>query len=317
MKKSTAEIRNLRVAHWSPRIDLPGDAGPGLFIDTCLRQVYVDLLPATKLADLPLSGRHAPAERKSGIDAYQLLLEITTGLRSTVPGETNVFGQFKDAWLAFRACGQRAEVARLAPLMHRLINDTKAIRTKHLHGIGGASYGSLVRKLVAPRAEDRILFVGAGNLAQSMLPLFRNFDVGLWNRSPLGSPPASVSISFQPEHGRHAARWADHLILTTPPDSGNDGRWLEWIAAAMLDAPVKTIVHLGYRGASNRGTGFMALSRNRRIKTYDLEDVLALQRVQDDRRSTRLAHARAACRERAESRVPDDRRLRFGCLETA
>jgi hypothetical protein len=317
MKTSTAEIRDLQVTHWSPRTRLPGDAGPGLFIDTCLRQVYVDLRPTTRLADLPSSGRHAPPERTSGIDAYQLLLEITTGLRSAVPGETNVFGQFKNAWLAFRSCGKRPEVARLAPFMHRLINDTKAIRTKHLHGIGGASYGSLVRKLVAPRPEDRILFVGAGNLAQSMLPLFRNFDVGLWNRSPLCSPPESVSTLFRPEHGRHAARWADHLILTTPPDSVNDGRWHEWIAAAMFDAPVKTIVHLGYRDASNGGAGRMALSRNPPTRTYDLEDVLALQRVQNDRRSTRLAHARAACRERAEQLIPDDRGLGFGCLETA
>ncbi len=314
---NAADIRNLQVAHWSPRTHLPGDAGPGLFIETCLRQVYIDLLPAATLADTPFGGQHAPAERRSGTDAYELLLEITTGLRSAVPGETNVFGQFKNAWLAFRSCGQPAEVARLAPLMHRLINDTKAIRTEHLHGIGGASYGSLVRRLLAPRPEDRVLFVGAGNLAQSMLPLFRRLDVGVWNRHALNRLPDSVANLFRPEHGRRAARWADHVILTTPPDSINDGLWHEWIAATMFDAPVRTVVHLGYRGVSNRGPHFLALSRNRQIKTYDLEDVIALRQVQDERRSTRLAQARAACRKSAELLIPDDRRMRFGCLKTA
>jgi hypothetical protein len=201
--------------------------------------------------------------------------------------------------------------------MHRLINDTKAIRTEHLQGIGGASYGSLVRRLLAPRPEDRILFVGAGNLAQSMLPLFRHLDVGVWNHHALNRPPDFVANSFRPEHGRRAARWADHVILTTPPDSINDGRWHKWIAATLFDAPVRTVVHLGYRGVSNRGSHFLALSRYRQIKTYDLGDVIALQQVQDERRSTRLAHARAACRKRAELLIPDDRRLRFGHLKTA
>ena len=314
---SPYEICNLRVAHWSPRTSLTGDAGgagPGLFVDTCMRQVYIDLSPTEKLADTHFGDQTAPPERKSGADAYQLLLEITTGLRSAVPGETNVFGQFKDAWLAFRSRGQPRRVARLAPLMHRLINDTKAIRTRHLHGIGGASYGSLVRRLVAPRPEDRILFVGAGNLAQSMLPLFRHFDVGLWNRSPVNRLAESVKYSFQPAQGRGAARWADHVILTTPPDSINDGRWRRWICASMTDAPVRTVVHLGYGNSRQQA---LPMSRDQRIATYTLDDVVALRQVQEDRRSIQLTRARTACEKHAGNLIPDDHKLTFGCLETA
>jgi len=314
---SPDEIRNLQVAHWSPRTSLTDDAGrpgPGLFVDTCMRQVYIDLSPTEKFAATHFGDQNAPPERKSGTDAYQLLLEITTGLRSAVPGETNVFGQFKDAWLAFRSHGQPGRVARLAPLIHRLINDTKAIRTQHLHGIGGASYGSLVRRLVAPKPEDRILFVGAGNLAQSMLPLFRQFDVGLWNRSPVNGLAESVKYSFHPAQGRRAARWADHVILTTPPDSINDGRWRQWICASMTDAPVRTVVHLGY---GNSGQQAFPMSRDQRIATYTLDDLVALRQVQEDRRSIQLARARTACRKHAGNQILDDRKLTFSCLETA
>ncbi len=261
-----------------------------------------------------------PTERESGPDAYRLLLEITTGLRSAVPGETNVFGQFKDAWAASRSRRQPAQVARLAPLMHRLINDTKTIRTEYLHGIGGASYGSLVRRLVTPRPEDRILFVGAGNLAQSMLPFFKLFDVGLWNRSAIDRPPENVTHYFRPEQGHHAARWANHVILTTPPDPTNDGLWCEWIGAS-----VRTVVHLGYRSNRDPVTGAFPVTRKTRIRTYTLDDVFALRQTQAERRSTQLAHARAACRDRAGRLIPDhhpdhcpdNHRLRFGCLNTA
>jgi hypothetical protein len=313
---SASDIRHLRVTHWSPRGHLPDNAGPGLLVDTCLRQVYIDVSPTAKFHDAQLSGQAMPTERESGPDAYRLLLEITTGLRSAVPGETNVFGQFKDAWAAFRSRRQPAQVARLAPLMHRLINDTKTIRTEYLHGIGGASYGSLVRRLVTPRPEDRILFVGAGNLAQSMLPFFKLFDVGLWNRSAIDRPPENVTHYFRPEQGHHAARWANHVILTTPPDPTNDGLWCEWIGAS-----VRTVVHLGYRSNRDRVTGAFPVARKTQIKTYTLDDVFALRQTQAERRSTQLAHARAACRDRAGRLIPDhcpdNHRLRFGCLNTA
>ena len=309
---STSDIHNLRVAHWSPRSHLPGNAGPGLLVDTCLRQVYIDVSPTAKFYAAQLSGQPTPTERESGPDAYRLLLEIATGLRSAVPGETNVFGQFKEAWAAFRSRRQPAQVARLAPLMHRLINDTKTIRTEYLHGIGGASYGSLVRRLVTPRPKDRILFVGAGNLAQSMLPFFKLFDVGLWNRSAIDRLPESITYFFRPEQGRQAAKWADHVILTTPPDRANDGLWCKWIGPS-----VRTVVHLGHRSNREPGTRAFAVARKTRIKTYTLDDVFSLRQAQAERRSTQLAGARAACRIRAGQLISDHHQLRFGCLNTA
>jgi hypothetical protein len=312
---SNSDIRNLRVTHWSPRTPVRPASGAGFFVDTCLRQVYIEVMPAALAHDGLPGNSSAPAERKSGTDAYELLLEIMTGLRSAVPGETNVFGQFKDAWQAFRRDGHAATVARLAPLMHRLINDTKNIRSEHLQGIGGASYGSLVRRLITPGPDDRILFVGAGNLAQSMLPFFRQFEVGLWNRSPTMEQPETVDHFFRPEHGRRAAQWADHVILTTPPDASHDRQWRGWVEASAINTPVRTVVHLGHRSGPNRvGAPF---SRDRDIKTYFLEDVFALRQAQAGRRSNQLAHARAACRKRARNSIAGEHKSEFVRLKTA
>jgi hypothetical protein len=309
---SVADINHLRVAHWFPRCDFADRPGPGLMVDTCLRQLSIDVSPVAKTHDARARGPSAPTERVSGPEAYCLMLEIATGLRSAVPGETNVFGQVKDAWAAFRRDRQPTEVARLAPVMHRLINDTKSIRAQYLNGIGGASYGSLVRRLVKPRPDDRILFVGAGNLAHSMLPFFRHFTVGLWNRSAIDRSPQTVTNVFQPDEGHRAAGWADHVILTTPPDEANDAQWCGWIGQS-----VRTIVHLGYSDNQNEAIRAFQMGRMRQTEIYSLDDVFALRQTQAEHRSLQLARARTACSNLADDVSPDTHRLRFGCLNTA
>jgi hypothetical protein len=256
----------------------------GLLLDTCLRRLVVQLGRPAGVAG---------TQHYLGIHAYRFLLEVTTGLRSKVPGETNVFGQFKAALAEFKLHGERGEVAALTPLMERVVADTRAIRRDHLHDIGGASYGRLVRKLIRPEHEDRILFVGAGNLAQSMLPFFRNYRLGLWNRRSLSSDGVDVAPEtrlFEQGQLHDAATWATHLILTTPPDPRNDGLWNN----AMSARNARTIVHLGHRrGVDARWPGA--------FRYFDLDDVFALRETLDDVRSLKLERARAACRDAAVS----------------
>jgi glutamyl-tRNA reductase len=299
--KASADIRNLVVAHWLKDANSSAHAMPrvGLFLDTCLRQLNIQVSPDALAID--------DAENRTGIDAYRFVLEITTGLRSAVPGETNVFGQFKQAWERFRHNGQAAQVARLAPLVHGIINDTKTIRRAHLQGIGGASYGTLVRRLIRPEASDRILFVGAGYLARSMLPLFRNYALGIWNRRVMHSQTLPIGKVFRPVDGERSARWADHVILTTPPDDANDANWRRWLASGNA----RTVVHLGHR--RSHGT----LISEPGIRSFDLDDVFDLRHAQADARSRQLTHARRACKQCAVDYIRDDRNPGFTRLKTA
>jgi len=262
----------------------------GLLLDTCLRQLCIAVEPSDCSTHVNLRDVSAGLTLHFGTDAYRYLLEVATGLRSKVLGETNVFGQFKKSWDHYRTIADASEVARIAPWMRRLINDARAVRHAHLHGTGGASYGTLVRRLLSPRRGDRVLFVGAGDLTRSILPYFDAFDAAVWNRSPVARDGLRDARIFAPGDARAAAAWADDVILTTPADEANDSNW----GALLASANIGTFVHLGHQG----GTWDAGLIWG---NGYDLDDVFELRRSQDDIRSSRLRHARTACRDAARA----------------
>jgi hypothetical protein len=280
--EAQAALDTLVVGHW------PGDSRPPALatawrIETCLRGVLVG---ADREAGRSI-GALAPPESYSGVAAYAFLLELACGLKSAVPGETNVFGQFKRAWEAHRSVAPAAAVAALAPVVAAAIRDTRAIRQAHLANIGGASYGGLVRRLIGAAPGDRVLFVGAGELARSMLPFFRACDIGIWNRHAPGAAFAAAGRLFDPEDGARAAQWAHHVIFTTPADPLNDARWRDWLATSLA----QTVVHLGRR---RDGGGWAD-----HTVSYDLDDVFDLRRSQDNIRSLQIERARHACRDHA------------------
>jgi hypothetical protein len=282
------DIRRLCVLHWPKR----QGAGPnpvtdrrrrqlharGLFVDTCLRQLHVTVWHHT--SHVPPTGDIYRQEH-----AYRFLLEVTTGLLSAVPGETNVLGQFRDAWRQWGSTETARAAETLGGIISQVIRDARTIRREHLQGIGGSSYGSLVRRLIRPASPDRVLFVGHGKLARSMLPLFREYQTAVWNHREVSAGATGVDRCFLPDHGNQAARWADHVVLTTPADPLNDGRWMTWFR----DADLRTVVHLGQRAnGAKRWDG--------RYRFYSLDDVFAVREAQNALRSRRIAHAFQACR---------------------
>jgi len=269
------DISDLQVINWhkGSALDSP-DTSRGMLLDTCLRRLLVQRGDAS---------HYIGAEHYQGADAYRYLLEVTTGLRSKVPGETNVFGQFKSAVASFEHKGRRTDVAELRPVLRRVIDDTRRIRREQLRGIGGASYGRLVRRLIRPGPRDRVLFVGAGNLAASMLPFFRQYIVGLWNRSS-SALASDAALPFRYDEVERAGAWAHHVILTTPPDAGNDGLW----GRALAGRKDCTTVHLGHR--RNQHPTWRVGARH-----FDLDHVFELRAELDGYRSLQIERARAAC----------------------
>src|SRR5262245_25463693 len=89
---------------------------------TCLREVAF-------LRDEP--GAACPAATHVDGDAYALLLEIVSGLRSPLVGETEVQAQFKSflASLDPRIDGDLIRVGQ------RLLTDVKSIRRQHFQGL--------------------------------------------------------------------------------------------------------------------------------------------------------------------------------------
>jgi hypothetical protein len=281
-------MARLRVAHWPGDTALaaarPGSLPEGLTVETCLRRVWVGLdAPGRPLAGSPCV--------HYGAAAYRFLLEFITGLHSAVPGETNVLGQFRQSWRRWQAV-HPAPAEQLTPTITALLEDARQIRRQYLQGVGGDSYGSLARRLVRPGREDRILIVGAGELARSIWPFFRHYATGGWNHRPAGSRWPAWLSGFDPAHGAAAARWATHVILATPPDPANDQRWQGWLQAARP----ATVLHLGHRRAGR----FAVPNAGRQLF---LEQLLDARRDRANVRSLQLARARAACAALARQRT--------------
>jgi glutamyl-tRNA reductase len=141
---------------------------------TCLREIAI--LDGNQVRPQDLQANDQLYSRE---DAYRFLLEVICGLQSPVVGETEVLGQFKNfAQRAQEGPGGRCT----APWIQRLIADAKRIRTNHLTGMGGRSYGRLAHRHVADC--PRIFILGAGHLAQEMLPWFSNQRVDVFCRRP-------------------------------------------------------------------------------------------------------------------------------------
>src|SRR2546430_2266818 len=76
----------------------PPDSLDAFCFDSCQRRLWVTTRER-------LSGQHLNVDVFVGQEAYRFLLQVTTGLESAIPGETDVFGQFKEAWRQFQAGG--------------------------------------------------------------------------------------------------------------------------------------------------------------------------------------------------------------------
>ena len=293
-------VADLWCLHWpNGQLAPPPAAGlrrSAVFLSTCLRQLAFGLAPD------PGQTHFAGGELTTGPAAYRLLLEVACGLRSAVPGETNVSGQFRRATDQAATLLEPAVWQRLKPLIEALHADTRTLRAGYLQGVAGQSYGSLVRALLAPRRDARVLFIGTGELTRSMLPLFRSFAVGVWNHRH-GSPLADVCRWFSTDDADDAADWATDLVLTTPRNPDHDQAWSSRVGSRAL----RGLVHLGRR----RSDGPL-LPRNPQAQvtaSFNLDDVFALASARDQYRGSQLAAAAHACTALVHRRLEDGRPL--------
>lgn len=120
--------------------------------------------------------------------AYAHLLEVICGLDSPMIGETEVLHQFK----VFTA-GLSSDHGMWREVTQSLLIDARAIRARHLIGLGSRSYGSAVRRLVAD--TPRVALAGTGMLAKEIAPFLASPDriVDLWGRRPHVDGFAQVS----------------------------------------------------------------------------------------------------------------------------
>lgn len=275
------KLKPLWIGEWpSVSVSAPLSAPQGsLLVSTCQRQLLA--------TQAPLEG----AKRSAfGIDAYELLLRFSCGLESAVVGETDVFGQLKSAlklqWETLPP--------ELRSIFQSALEDSKDIRAQHLQGVSVASYGSLARALLRPAATDRVLALGAGQMAKSVLPYLAEANVTLWNRTPeralelaeeiVAKGYGAPSITTDPLSMVPAA---DIVVILTPAGHELDAEWID--ALSRTNAKV---LHLG--GTKEALQAWTVLPN-----LITLTDIFDLSKEKGTIRELAVARAKRACRERA------------------
>lgn len=164
---------HLALIHQSPSVGaLPSGA---VVWRTCLREVAFLVEPTHDLTSRAVIDG----------DAYALLVEIVSGLRSPLVGETEVQAQFK-AFLSSLDAIHHAPILRLG---QRVLRDAKVIRRNHLQGVGAHSYGRLTARYV--RRGVRVALVGTGALALEIVAtLGHDFVMDQWGRT---EPPVTAN----------------------------------------------------------------------------------------------------------------------------
>jgi len=275
-----------------------------LHVETCLRRLCIgDLvtLPNPVVAGLPST---QPVERFRGVAAYQFLLSVATGLESEIAGESEIFGQFRDAWRAFERT-EPAHARSQSSLIHKLFEDVKEIRARHLQNADTITYGGLTRHLLGAAANAPTLVVGAGNMAQSVVPYLAGRPLHFWNRtvsrahelaklipsSQTGlADPVILDGTLKAE--LEAWRTAANIVVCVPPDAERDALRL---AAWNQNPNRKRLVHLGVIDPA--GTPWEDA-----VELSTLRDLFAMQSVNSQLRNAHIDRARAACREKAQLR---------------
>lgn len=268
------------------------DPSSFLEIKTCQRTVL--LSPSTlSLSGLSLSGCSRQFE---GAEAYEFLLRFASGLESEIKGETDVFGQVKNAYRNL-AETQPSLATSFRTLFLNLFEDTKEIRAEYLRGIGGNTYGALARRLLAPQANDRVVILGAGQLSKSVAPYFAETQLTIFNRSLERLDELKLelfkkgysNIRFISNEAdlKTELHFASTVILATPAKADLDSLVIQ------CSSPSAKILHLG--GQAAEVTHFAASHR----KALSLTDLFALEKEQDLFREKQIKQAMDACHSRS------------------
>ncbi|HMV42315.1 MAG TPA: NAD(P)-binding domain-containing protein [Leptospiraceae bacterium] len=129
-----------------------------------MRTLYIGDIRIFDLSQAQFS-RHY--EAYVGYEAYKLLLEIVSGIRSRLLGETEILAQFKET-LKNEALPEHSLGDYLKKLRDQIIEDSRKIRSGHLRFLGDQSYGGLANRYLKNTKE--VTLFGTGNLAVKVLP---------------------------------------------------------------------------------------------------------------------------------------------------
>jgi glutamyl-tRNA reductase len=233
-----------------------------------------------------------------GEDAYRFLLETICGLHSPLMGETEVYGQFKNAVTNF-ALPVTPWGSHLKRFFRAMFEDAKRIRQAHLEDLGSQSYGSVLRREL--KGVNRIHIIGAGQFVQEILPWIAKDgnQIHIHARDP-EKAKTQLAGQLKPEYQIHDLKKsndftaAEVVIVAAPVDGATLESWLK-------DLPeLKILADLRADSATDRPQVANPHSNFRHLVLADVfQSVSQNQAVLAERKKIALAAVQQAVYERS------------------
>ena len=107
-----------------------------------------------------------------GNHAYRFLLEVVCGLKSKLIGENEIVKQFKDSYRDYLIGNNTSHSINLTPILEKILQDSKKLRTHFLTEVGQHSYASIAHKLLSKEKKLPLLILGSGKLAEELISYF-------------------------------------------------------------------------------------------------------------------------------------------------
>ncbi len=282
----------------TPATELPAHLKAQLFeMSTCQRRLLVGLgvWPGEALAYFNDNGMHG-LSAYHGIEAYRYLLEVITGLKSRLLGESEVAGQFKKAYDDYKS--SPAFNAVCGNILEKLMKDGKEIKTKHLQSIGQYSYAGLAKRVLQNHnVQGQVLIVGTGQLAYDTAKLLgKNWGLNFTGRNP------EKLATLAKDCGGSAVAW---------PLDFKQATGLEHIAAIINTVGADEILFVPSFFENWSGNVFIDLGKPSIIKTslgteegvYRLSDLLNLGQRFDEAKLVQVQKAHEAIEQLTQKRV--------------
>jgi glutamyl-tRNA reductase len=240
--------------------------------------------------------------RLHGPHAVRHLLEVASGLDSQMLGETEIFGQVKEAYAAAQAGGHTGAV--LNRFFQKAFQAAKHIRTHTAITEGQVSVANvavdLAQKIFGELGATRILLLGAGDIGEKTAKAFQSRGAGsltvasrrLERAMELATALGASALPFEQREARLpefdvvvCATSAPETVVQTPA-----------VAAAMRRRPARPLFFIDLALPRDVDTGVADLEN---VFLYNLDDLAKIAEENRAAREAELDKCRALLAERA------------------
>ena len=242
--------------------------------------------------------------RLHGRDAVQHLVEVAAGLDSQMVGETEIFGQVKDAYQAAQT--RRTTGAVLNRLFQKSFQAAKHVRSHTAITEGQVSVANVAVELAASifGALDttRILLLGAGEIGEKTARAFQSRGAAaltvasrrLERAMELATTLGASAMPFEQREAR-LAEFDVVVCATSAPDVVVP---LEFVRAAMHRRPARPLFLIDQALPRDIDP---AAATVQNVFLYNLDDLAKIAEENRAAREAELAKARAIATEKADA----------------